>query len=198
MAVVPSLGETARFLFHFLKHPVSTGAIVPSSRYLAAHMVEGMGLREASTVVEIGPGTGAFTGAIVSEIGPQTLLLAVELNATFAMQLAAKFPGISVINDSAENLRRHLVERGRPAADRILCSLPWAGFPEDVQQRLMKAIVEPLAPGGRFATFAYVHAAWLPAARRFRQMLEAHFRDVQTTRVVWRNVPPAVVYRCDK
>ncbi len=193
-----SLGESARFLFHFIRHPVATGAVVPSSPHLADRMVEDMGLGEARTVVEIGPGTGAMTGAILREARASAAVLAIELNAAFAEELASKFPRVAVVNDSAENLRRHLESRGRASADAVVSSLPWAGFPQELQDRLLGAILESLRPGGRFSTFAYIHAAWLPPARRFRRRLEAHFGAVDTSPVVWRNLPPAFVYRCRK
>jgi phospholipid N-methyltransferase len=56
--------------------------------------------------------------------------------------------------------------------------------------------LECLSPKGVFTTFAYAHAYWLPTAVRFRKRLKAHFGSVKTSRLVWRNVPPAYVYRC--
>jgi phospholipid N-methyltransferase len=86
---------------------------------------------------------------------------------------------------------------GREAAGaRSLSGLPWA-FSRDLQ-RLLRAVVEGLRPGGRFATFAYIPAAHFPPGRRFRALLEASFPRVETTRVVYQNFPPAFVYRCVK
>ena len=184
--------------FSFLRSPTKTGAIAASSRWLARRMVEEIGLSEARVVVELGPGTGAFTGAIAAAVGPSTRFIAVELNETFARDLSAKFPGVDVVNDSAENVPSILAKRGLATADAILCGLPWAGFPEELQERLMKGILEGLRPGGRFATFAYLHAAWFRAAKRFRRLLETRFANVTATRTVWRNIPPAFVYRCRK
>ena len=60
----------------------------------------------------------------------------------------------------------------------------------------MAATVASLAPGGVFATFAYVQGTVLPAGKRLRALLEDRFAAVETSPVVWRNAPPAVVYRC--
>ena len=87
---------------------------------------------------------------------------------------------------------------GRASADAILSGLPWANFSRELQERLLGAVVAGLRPGGRFATFAYVPAAHFPPGRRFRALLEASFPRVETTRLVYRNFPPAFVYRCVK
>jgi phospholipid N-methyltransferase len=159
-------------------------------------MISGVSLHEARTIVELGPGTGAFTEAVLECKPTEALFLALELNGDFVEDLRGRFPGVEVVHDSAENLPKHLQAHGRKKADLILCGLPWAGFPQELQDRLMRGILESLAPGGTFATFAYIHAAWFPAARRFRRFLKQNFAVVRQTPVVWRNVPPAFVYQC--
>jgi phospholipid N-methyltransferase len=187
-----------KFIATFVRHPISTGAVAPSSRWLAECMTEDMSLPQADTVVELGPGTGVFTEAIQSHLRPETVFLAVEINPDFASALKQRFPLVEIINGSAENLDEYLAQHGRSSADSVLCGLPWASFSEDLQNRLLNAVMNALKPGGRFATFAYCHGALLPPGRRFRQLLETNFKSVKTTRIVWRNVPPAFVYRCEK
>jgi len=192
------MNDRLKFLRTFIRKPVSTGAIAPSSQWLAELMTEDMKLSQAETVVELGPGTGAFTQAIQKKLRPDALFLAIELNPEFAQQLAREFPNTNIINGSAERCGEYLNQFGRTSADSVLCGLPWAGFSQDLQDRLLSAVLGSLRPGGKFATFAYIHAAWLPPGRRFRQMLQSNFAEVTTTRVVWRNVPPAFVYRCTR
>jgi phospholipid N-methyltransferase len=191
--------EGARFLRAFLRDPIKTGAIAPSSRRLADRMIDGLGLREADTVVELGPGTGAFTRVILEHIGAHTLFLVLELNPHFAAQLRDTLPSrVRVVNDSGEHLAKHLAAHGRGSADCIISGIPWAGFNDALQVRLMDAVVAALRSGGRFATFAYLHAARFPGGRRLRRLLAARFSRVERTSVVWRNLPPAFVYRCEK
>lgn len=180
----------------FVRRPWRTGTVVPSSARLAQLMVEDMGLAAAETVVELGAGTGVFTRLIAERVRPGAVVLSFEIDPDLARQLDGRVAGVQVVNDSAENLDRHLRASGRDAADAVLSGLPWANFSGELQQRLLTAVVSGLRPGGRFATFAYIPAAHFPAGRRFRALLEATFPQVETTRIEFRNFPPAFVYRC--
>lgn len=182
----------------FVRRPTRTGAVVPSSRELAELMTTDMALDQADTVVELGAGTGVFTRLIGERVRSEALVLAFEIDPSLAQALHGTVPGVRIVNDSAERIADHLGQAGRASADTILSGLPWAIFSRDLQEMLLRAVIDALAPGGRFATFAYIPAAWFPPGRRFRAMLERGFSRVETTRVVWRNVPPAFVYRCRK
>jgi phospholipid N-methyltransferase len=190
------LHEHVFFLEKFLRKPITTGAVAPSSVYLAERITSGMGLEEANTVVELGPGTGAFTGAIVRRSKPGARLVAVELDPNFARRVQERFPEVNVLNIHAEDLPKHLGDT--PCVDSIVSGLPWAAFDADLQSRILRSVCAVLRPGGRFATFAYAHAAWLPPGQRFRKLLDASFSRVELTPVVWKNLPPAFVYRCQK
>lgn len=182
----------------FVRTPTRTGAVLPSSRELAELMTEAMGLDTATTVVELGAGTGAFTRLIGERVRKDALVLAFEIDPALARELTGAIPGVHIINDSAERIAEHLRAAGHTSADTILSGLPWVIFSRELQERLLTAVVAALRPGGRFATFAYVPAAYFPPGRRFRALLAAHFARVETTRIVWRNFPPAFVYRCQK
>ena len=193
-----SVRDHGRMLSTFIRQPFRTGTVVPSSLGLAELMVEDMGLASADTVVELGPGTGVFTRVIAERVRPDALVLAFEIDGGLARELQQQMPRVRVVNDSAENLGGQLRACGRASADAILSGLPWANFSRELQERLLGAVVAGLRPGGRFATFGYVPAAPFPPGRRFRALLEASFPRVETTRLVYRNFPPAFVYRCVK
>ena len=190
--------DRAKFLAAFVRRPFDTGSITPSSAQLAQTIVSGMGISEAETIVELGPGTGVFTRLIHEQMKDDACFLCFEINRDLIKDLKDRFPRARVINDSIENLARHLKDAGRTSIDAAVSGLPWAAFSTERQQTLLDATVSPLRPGGAFATFAYSHAAWLPAGQRFRKLLDSRFSRVETSDVVWKNVPPAFVYRCRK
>src|SRR5437867_6378264 len=176
----PALAERLEFLGAFLRKPASTGSFAPSSPWLARAMVRGCDLKKAKVVVEFGPGTGAFTRLILHRIEKHTTFIALELDAEHVRRLRQRFPSLHVYNDSAEKLQRYLPRHGRKKADYIISGLPWANMPVKVQERILDAVLASLSPEGMFTTFTYVHACWLPSARRFRKRLREHFADVKT------------------
>jgi phosphatidylethanolamine/phosphatidyl-N-methylethanolamine N-methyltransferase len=182
----------------FAKNPVATGAVAPSCARLRDYLTEGIDSQPLRTVVELGAGTGAVTSVIEGKVGPQTTVVAVELNRELALRLAPRFPGYHVVNESAECLPEVLLDLGLPQADAILSELPWTSFGRTMQAKLVDAVSRSLRPGGHFTTTAYWPAACFPAGRRFRRMLAHEFSLVRTSPIVWGNIPPAFVYQCRK
>ncbi len=187
-----------RFFGEFLRKPKQTGAVLPSSSELSRLMVEWLDFDSIRTIVELGPGSGAFTQEILVRSHPGTKYLGLETNPVFAEHLRETLPGIAVYRRSAVTVRECLNLSGSERTDAIVSGLPWAVFSDDEQNRVLGAAASVLAPRGAFATFAYVHAAMLPGARSFRRKLLRVFQSVDVSRVAWRNAPPAFVYRCLK
>ncbi|MFC3450923.1 class I SAM-dependent methyltransferase [Amycolatopsis speibonae] len=175
----------------FLRHPMLTGAIAASSPRLAEVMTTGLGLETAGLVVELGPGTGVFTDAVVRRLPPGARLVAVEINPRLARELRARHPDVEIVEGSAENLDEYV----REAADVVVSGLPWTVMPAEHQERILDRVAEILTPNGRFTTFAYAHAAWTPPARRFAAALRDRFSVTGRTPLVWPNLPPAFAHR---
>ena len=182
----------------FLRHPVSTGTIFPSSRWLCRALAENAGLNQARCVVELGPGTGVVTRQIVASLRQDAFFFAVELNEKLIERLRAENPSISFVHGSAEDLVSILADRGKSSADAIISSLPWACFSDALQDRILDAVSASLKPGGRFLTYAYLQGTLLPGAHRLRKKLRGRFSKTDFSSVVWRNLPPAFLYRCTK
>lgn len=188
--------EKIRFLAAFLRSPVSVGALVPSSPALGRAMLDGCDLTTAGVVVELGPGTGALTRFIVDRVGKDTKVIALEIDGRQVRTLRRHFPTVKFVHDSAENLARFLPGRGKRKADCIISGLPWVNMSSATRNRIVDAVLAGLRPGGMFIAFGYVHASLMPAHRHFRQRLLHHFDEVARSRIIWNNVPPAFVYRC--
>lgn len=187
-----------RFLWQFLRHPTKVGAVWPSSQRLARAMTDSIDWNDAKAVLEYGPGTGVFTQRIREVRKPDTRFLTIELNPSLAAVLRDKFDDVEVVEDSVANVPAICQSRGIEQVCGIICGLPWASFPESLQREILDAMFQVLKPGGQFATFAYRNGVWLPAGRRFRRMLSERFSKVEQSPTVWRNMPPAFVYRCTR
>ncbi len=185
------------FLKEAVSNPQTIGAIAPSSDGLAQAMVSSVDWERVRVVVEYGPGTGSVTAAILERIEDRDFF-AVELNETYAQGLSERFPELTVYHDSVENIDAILKTHGAAQVDAVISSLPWVLFSEDLQEVLLDKMLDVLAPDGQFSTFTYLHGLVAPKGKRFRERLEQRFAEVSRGDVVWRNVPPAVVYRCKR
>jgi phospholipid N-methyltransferase len=183
-----------RFFREFIRSHAHVGAVAPSSPFLARLIVKEAHVADADTILELGPGTGAFTAEILRAKKEEARFLTVERNTYFASTLEKKFPGLHVeVNDAQEaDFGAWLGPAG--GFDSIVSGLPWAGFPESLQKEILDNVIPHLASGGKFATFAYVGPHLLPAGRRFRSLLQERFDCLSTSRVEVRNLPPAFVY----
>ncbi len=173
----------------FLRHPMLTGAVAASSPRLADVMTAGLGLEIAHRVVELGPGTGVFTEAVLGLLRPDADFATFEINPRLAASLRRRFPGVDVVTADAESVT------SEDPVDVVVSGLPWTAMHAERQRSILDAVMAVLSPYGRFTTFAYAHTAWTPPARRFAASLRSRFAVVERTPVVWQNLPPAFVYR---
>lgn len=190
-------GTAVNFLKEFVTNPQKIGAITPSSEELAAALVETIDWSQVGVVAEYGPGLGSITAAILERIGERDFF-AIELNRAYAKALTLQFPQLRVYCDSVANIETILASHGAEQIDAIVSSLPWANFSNQLQEQLLDATMNVLSKDGQFATFSYVHGLVLKSGLRFRAKLERRFRRVERSKVVWRSVPPAVIYHCQR
>ncbi|MEU8419438.1 methyltransferase domain-containing protein [Micromonospora sp. NPDC048835] len=184
------------FLLEFVRDPFTVGAIAPSSPGLARMVTLAVPRTGSPVVVELGPGTGAFTAAIQQRLDGRGRHIAVEINPRFARTLAARHPAVDVVNADAGDLPAVLARRGLRQADVVVSGLPWAAFGEDLQRDVLSSVVATLPPHGVFTTFAYVHARWVASARSLLRSVRSLFDEVVLSRTKWANLPPAIVYYC--
>ena len=177
----------------FLRSPRTVGAVTASSRALAEAMVSGIDLSEPGHIVELGPGTGAFTAAIVERLGPKTRFLAVDIDPAFVAELQRRWPRIDSVCASAESLASLAAERAMTPIDHIVSGLPFVSLPPPMTRQILDQVARVLRPGGTFTTFQYVHGYGLPPAVSFRRGLSAKLGAPPAVRLVVRNLPPAFV-----
>lgn len=189
--------SVSKFFKDFLVSPNVTGAVMPSSRGLANLIVQTADLGKTSVLLEFGTGTGVFTEKILESKPEDCRLIAFEINPEFARITRERCPGVDIRGDVAE-ARHQLNLDGLDECDVIISGLPWAIFSDELQNSLLDATLSVLKPGGKFLTFTYVSSFWLPAGKKFKKKLDTNFSAVGKTKVVWKNVPPAFVYHCEK
>ncbi|TQR31928.1 SAM-dependent methyltransferase [Campylobacter sp. MIT 99-7217] len=184
------------FIYQYIKHPKRVGALCSSSQKLGLVITKDLNLKKASNIVEIGSGTGAFTRHILKQKQENTNFFAVEINQTMAINLVKKVGKIDIEVGDAKSLKQMLERRNMPHANLIISGIPWAMLKDIEQERLLQVIYESLAENGEFRTFAYI----LPTlkAKNFRQKLFKLFKEVQISKTIWQNIPPAFVYFCKK
>lgn len=182
-----------KFVEAFVREPFKVGSLWPSSPALSRAVVNGCEFAQNDTVVELGPGTGNFTELLLERMAGRGRLVALELSPTNISVLRKRFAPCEIIHDSAEHLARYVEPQ---SARCVVSGLAWGNMLPALQDRILDALLQALGPKGQFVAFGYIHAKWFPTSRRFRRRLLRDFRRVETTPVVWRNLPPAFVYRC--
>jgi phosphatidylethanolamine/phosphatidyl-N-methylethanolamine N-methyltransferase len=182
-----SLNATALFLSELLLYPQQIGAVLPSSRHLAGVMAGWLPPDPGDLVLELGPGTGAVTQALLKRGLPQDRLVAIEKSTRMARLLCQRFPKAHVINGNACQLDRLLRRQFKtvPAVGAVISSLPLRMFTPEAARELATKIRSVLRPGGRWVQYSY----WLGNGRTDAT---ARF-ELLSTRVVWLNFPPARV-----
>lgn len=177
-----------------LRNWKEVGAIAPSSTKLGERMCELAEVWRAQRVVELGPGTGALTAPVLDDLPHSSDYLGLELNGDFVRTLRARHPERLFEQAAAQKFDFAQTWPDDPTFDVVISGLPWAAFPTDLQLAILDNVLPRLRPGGRFATFAYWGFHQLAAGRRFRALLHSRLDGVESSRVLWGNVPPAFIY----
>lgn len=181
-------------LTKFLRSPRTVGLITPSSRVLAHAMIGSLPANQPASIVELGPGTGAFTGVILDRVGPKARVLAVDLEPEFIEKVRRMWPSVKAVCGSAEDLEALVAKHGLGAVDHIISGLPFASLPTAMTNRILDGVMKTLRPGGTFTQFQYLHGFGMPPGRAFRREMSARMGGAPTRRFVLRNFPPACVF----
>lgn len=179
-----------RILTEFLGDWRTTGAVAATSRFTQRKMLDEIDWTRARVVVELGPGSGSVTRAILGRLGPRTRFLAVEINDRFVHSLRREIvdPRFHVVHGSAADLPRLLTEQGVAAADAIFSTLPLSTLEPALRGAIVEAAGASLSPHGRLTWVQYQPFVLPP-------LLRAHVGDFHLRMCVL-NLPPAFIYTC--
>jgi phosphatidylethanolamine/phosphatidyl-N-methylethanolamine N-methyltransferase len=180
------LDDEVQFIRSWIEKPLSTGAVMPSSRILARAMARCVDPKTDGPVIELGPGTGPVTQALVRRgIDPARLIL-VEFNPDFCRLLRARYPAATVVQGDAYRLRRLLEDYVDEPAAAVVSGLPLVTKPLRARLRLISDAMTLLAPDAPFVQFTY---AMLPPIPKKLPAVRA-----QASEMIWMNLPPARVW----
>ncbi|RBP17237.1 phosphatidylethanolamine/phosphatidyl-N-methylethanolamine N-methyltransferase [Roseiarcus fermentans] len=181
-------GDGFHFLMSLTSTPHLTGAVAPSGRALARAMAEASGPPPDGLVVELGPGTGPVTQALIDRgVAPRRLVM-LEFNPQFCRLLRERFPGARVIEGDAYDLPRSLAELGGARVSAFVSSLPLLTRPPGDREKLLGDAFALMGREGAFVQFTYGLVSPIP-----RELLGDRY-SARRGRPIWANLPPARVW----
>jgi phosphatidylethanolamine/phosphatidyl-N-methylethanolamine N-methyltransferase len=192
-AANPTLGDEARFIRTWLESPRLTGAVSPSGRFLARAMARAVEPGGDGLVVELGPGTGPVTRALIERGIRRDRLVLVEYEPSFCRLLAQRFPGVRVIQGDAFRLSETLEALANEPIRAVVSSLPLLNQSPGRRLGLVEEALRLTGPGGLFVQFTYGMVSPIP------RLASLYRFTARASAPVWLNVPPARVwtYRAD-
>jgi phosphatidylethanolamine/phosphatidyl-N-methylethanolamine N-methyltransferase len=178
--------DETRFLRSWLERPLVTGAVTPSSKMLARTMASFVDPRVPGPVIELGPGTGPVTEALIRRGVAQDRLVLVEYNPDFCKLLARRFPKATIVQGDAYDIAETLAGVMSEPAAATVSSLPLFTKPMEMRLGLLEAAHELMQAGSPFIQFTYAMVPPIPA--------RGQDYTASGSNRVWLNLPPARVW----
>jgi phosphatidylethanolamine/phosphatidyl-N-methylethanolamine N-methyltransferase len=180
------LDDEVRFLRSWIEKPLHMGAVMPSGRVLARTMAQYVDIDSSGPVVELGPGTGAITNALIERGIDQKRLVLVEYNPGFCALLRDRYPQAKVVQGDAYKLRDSLWDILSVPASAVVSGLPLVTKPMLTRLKLIRDAFLALAPGAPFVQFTYSVAPPIPKS--------LPGVSTEASERIWMNLPPARVW----
>ncbi|MBS0536279.1 MAG: methyltransferase domain-containing protein [Proteobacteria bacterium] len=180
------LDDEVQFFRTWFEKPIRTGAVMPSGKALARRMARCVDPNSTGPVIELGPGTGPVTEALVQwGIDPKRLVL-VEFDPDFCRLLRTRYPEATVVQGDAYRLRRLLGGIVREPAAAVVSGLPLMTKPPRTRLRLISDAMALLKPGAPFVQFTYAMGSPIPK--------DLGAIKGEPSELIWLNIPPARVW----
>lgn len=182
-ALAKRFDEELRFFRGWMDKPKAVGAIIPTSAVTARRMASVIDPESGNLVLELGPGTGAITKAILERGVKPENLVSVEYSRDFVERLTADFPGVNFVHGSAFDLEEVLAPWKGRTFDSVISAIPMLNFPTEERVGLMEKLLDLLPAGRPVVQITYGPLAPVPAGRGAYSLERFDF--------IVRNVPPA-------
>lgn len=178
--------DLARFFGTWVRNPIKMGAVAPSSAHYCATMVASATTHVEGPILELGPGLGCVTRALLDAGVDPARITSIEYDAEFARTLKERFPAVNVVRGDGFDLDATLGDGGATRFAAILFAIPIVKLPQGERQALFGRYFDRLLPGGNLTQLSYLWKPPVkPVAGRF---------DVSASDIVWDNIPPARVW----
>jgi phosphatidylethanolamine/phosphatidyl-N-methylethanolamine N-methyltransferase len=190
LRIDPESDHPIAFLRGFLERPKEVGSIIPSSRWMERRITRTAEIATSKIIIELGPGTGGTTKALLHAMPPDAKLLAIEINPGFCELLTNTIndPRLIVYHGSATDIPEALAKHELDAPDVVLSGIPFSTMPKEIGLSILRASKASLAPNGRFVAY------------QFRDVVHTLGKQVfgkASVQLELLNMPPMRVYRWD-
>ncbi len=184
------IGNNMRFLRSWFQNPLITGAVSPSGKALARTMASYVDSLGSAPVLEIGPGTGPVTEALIKHGVAEERLVLLEYSAEFCELLKQRFPKATIVQGDAYNLKKTLGVTLKQKAGAIVSSLPLLTKPQDQRLSLLSEAFDLAEDNAPFIQFTYSTMSPIPL-----ECTDYSFKfNAESSSRIWLNIPPAKVW----
>ena len=178
--------EEIRFFKGWIDGPKSVGAILPTSAVTARRMASVINPASGLPVLELGPGTGIITKAIIDRGVATENIVSIEYSTDFYQHLKRTIPGVNFINGDAFDLDTTLGDLKDRKFDAVISAIPMLSFPMEKRIALLEDLLDRMPPGRPVVQITYSPVSPIDARPdRF------HIRHLD---FVVRNIPPAQLW----
>ena len=178
--------DVIRFLRSFVTAPMRTGAQWPSGKALSRAMAQAVDLAVPGPIIELGPGTGVVTEALLARGVPPERLIMIEFSAQFVKLLSQRYPNVRLIHGDAYALDDHVRRLGLGPPAAVVSSLPLLTQPPARRLELLRAALRLMNPAGVFVQFTYFRDSPIP--------IDGLGVATTVSPRIWLNLWPALVY----
>lgn len=182
--------DEIRFIRGMMAQPKTVGAIMPTSARMAAKMASIIDTGSGLPVLELGPGTGVITRAILAKGVKPENVVSIEYSKEFYEHLKEKYPGVNFINGDAFNVRETLKQYRGQKFDCVISGIPLLNFPMYQRVSLIESLFDLMPAGRPVVQFSYGPKS--PIAKRPDVYKVEHFD------IILRNIPPAQIWHYKK